>query len=159
MTETRENFWDLIEDHNICMVTTNDGGKLRSRPMAPRVDREAGVIHFLTESGTPKLDELHHDNDLAINFSDPSDYCFASVSGRGVVSRDRALIKKLWGRYCEIWFEGDEDTADVAVISVSPEQAEYWDNTSGKIRTAYEMAKSYFTDQQPDVGDNRKVNF
>lgn len=159
MTEKHENFWDLIENITICMVTTNDNGSLRSRPMASKVDRETGLIYFLTESGTPKLEELHQDSDLALSFADPDNHCYVSVSGRGVVSKDRELIKKLWGPFCDVWFEGDADTADVSVISVHPEQGDYWKNTSGKVKTAFEMAKFYFIDGVPDIGENRRVTF
>lgn len=159
MTETIDNFWDLIGEIPTCMVTTNDDGVLRSRPMAPRIDREGGLIHFLTESGTPKLEELHDDSDLALNFADPAKHRYVSVSGKGIVSSDRDLIRKLWGPYCDVWFKGDAETADVRVISVRPEQGDYWQSTAGAVTAAYETVKCYFIDEVPDIGENRKIDF
>lgn len=159
MTETIENFWDLIDDIPTCMVTTNDDGVMRSRPMAHQIDREAGMIHFLTESGTPKLEELHDDSDLALNFADTAKHRYVSVSGKGMVSSDRNLIRKLWGPFCEVWFEGDAETADVRVISVRPEQGDYWQTTAGKVKATYEMVKCYFIDEVPDIGENQKISF
>ncbi len=157
MKNEHEKFWSLIDDMNVCMVTTHDGGVLRSRPMAPYVDQDHKVIRFMTDRSSAKVEELHHDKDLALSFADNDDYRFASVSGRGQVSTNRAMIKDLWGPACDIWFEGDADTADVAVITVQPEQAEFWDSDSGKIKTAFEIAKAYFTDDVPDLDGNAKI--
>jgi general stress protein 26 len=157
MKNEHEKFWSLIDDINVCMVTTNDNGTLRSRPMAPYVDSEHKTIRFITDRSSAKVEELHHDKDIALSFADADDYRFASVSGLGQVSTNRDVIKDLWGPQCDIWFEGDADTADVAVITVKPEQAEIWDSESGKVKTAFEIAKAYFTDDVPQLNGNSKI--
>lgn len=158
MTDKQEEFWDLIKDQSICMVVTEDDGNLRSRPMAARVDREGKMIRFLTRRTDAKVEELHHDRDVNISYADPDDQIYASVSGRAQVTTDRALIKELWDPFCDVWFQGSADDADVAVIEVKPVMAEYWKNDSGMIGTAYEFAKAYFSDTEPDIGENKKLH-
>jgi hypothetical protein len=82
--------------------------------------------------------------DLALSFADTDKMLFAPVSGKDMVSRDRALIQKLWRPYRDVFFERGGDNADVAVIQVLPTQAEYWDNDKGKIALAVEMTTAYF---------------
>jgi len=157
MTNDHKRLWDILDDMQVCMVTTEDGGVLRSRPMAPFIDEDARTIHFITDSDSAKIYELAQDNDIALSFADTDKMVFASVSGKGVVSRDRALIRKLWGPYCEVFFDGGPETADVAVIEVKPSQAEYWDNDKNKLAMAVEMTRAYFTDGGPDLGSNAKL--
>ncbi len=81
---------------------------------------------------------------------------FASVSGCGRITEDRELIEKLWGPYCEAFFPDGRDS--VAVITVEASQAEYWDNDKGSLSIAYEVAKAYFGDEGPDLGENAKLD-
>jgi len=158
MTNQHTRFWDILDDMTVCMVTTEDGGVLRSRPMAPFIDTQNRSIQFVTDSDSAKIYELNQDADIALSFVDSEKMLFASVSGKGIVSRDRDLIRKLWGPYCDVFFDGGAENADVAVITVHPSQAEYWDNDKGKIAMAVEMTRAYFTDGGPDLGENAKLD-
>lgn len=158
MTDEHSRFWEILDSMPACMVTTEDDGKLRSRPMAPFIDTEKRTIHFVTDAESAKIHELNADNDIALNFADTAKMVFASVSGKGVVSHNRALIHKLWGPYCDVFFDGGPANADVAVIEVKPTQAEYWDNDKGNIAMAVEMTRAYFSDGGPDLGENAKLS-
>lgn len=158
MTTQQDTLWDLIEDIELCMVTTQDGAHLRSRPMAAKINEDARTIHFLTDPASGKTIEIAKDRQVNLAFADTDDHAYASISGRATVSTDRVLIKSLWDDGTAMWFEGDADTADVAVITIHPEQAEYWCVDKGKLQLAYEFAKAYFTDDTPDIGVNVKLN-
>lgn len=158
MTSEKDKFWDIIADVSVCMVTTKDGDVIRSRPMAPYIDKEARTIQFMTEGDSAKIFELNVDQDIALSFADPDKMLYASVSGTGVVSRDKRLIQSLWGAYSEVFFGGSPETADVAIIKVKPKQAEYWDNSKGKIAIAAELTRAYFSDDGPNLGDNEKLS-
>lgn len=157
MTKEHNKFWTMIERPTACMVTTIDNGMLRSRPMAPYIDKENQTIRFITDRTSAKIEELHHNRPLALNFVNESDMQYVSISGRGEVSTDRGLIKEMWGPYCDIFFGGKPETADVAVITVKPEQAEYWDSKSGKMAQVFSLARAYFTDETPDLGEYEKL--
>jgi len=158
MTDEHTRFWEILEEVTACMVTTEDNGVLRSRPMAPFISKEDQMIRFVTDSDSAKIYELNQDADIALSFVESDKMLFASVSGKGIVSHDRDLIRKLWGPYCDVFFEGGPDNADVAVITVIPSQAEYWDNDKGKVSMAVEMARAYFTENGPDLGENAKLD-
>lgn len=158
MTSEHNRFWEILAGMQVCMVTTEDGGVLRSRPMAPFIDKDARTIQFVTDSDSAKIYELAEDNDIALSFADTGKMLFASVSGKGKVSRDRNLIRKLWGPYCDVFFGGGAENADVAVINVAPSQAEYWDNDKNKVAMAVEMTRAYFSEDGPNLGENAKLD-
>ena len=116
----RSDVWKLLNKFSTCMVTTHDGKKLHSRPMAPHFEEKEERIRFLTEAGSPKTSEIANDHAVNLAFADEKSMTFVSLSGRATVSHDRALIRELWNAYADSWFEGDADTANVAVITVRP---------------------------------------
>ncbi|MBB3952266.1 pyridoxamine 5'-phosphate oxidase family protein [Aureimonas jatrophae] len=151
-----EKFWKMIEDFDACMVTTRDGGKLRSRPMAPRVSRERSEILFITDRNSHKVDEVDADNQVACTFTSKNEY--VAVSGTASVTQDRARIDEIWDAQVEAWMPQGKDSPDVAVLVIRPTQAEIWDVTSNKLTQAYEFAKAYLGDKpQPDTTENVKV--
>ncbi|SFS11210.1 pyridoxamine 5'-phosphate oxidase family protein [Yoonia litorea] len=158
MADDKQHFWDIIAKIGVCMVTTKDGDVIRSRPMAPYIDTEARTIQFMTDSDSAKVFELDADEDIALSFADTGKMLFASVSGYGEVSRDQALIAELWGPYAEVFFGNDPEKADVAIVKVTPVQAEFWDNQKGYISLALEMGRAYFSEGGPNLGDNAKLS-
>ena len=42
--------WELMEKISICMLTTHDGEKLRSRPMAAFVRHDENAVYFLGDA-------------------------------------------------------------------------------------------------------------
>lgn len=158
MTNEHKRFWEIISSMPACMVTTMDGGVIRARPMATFIDTKARKIRFVTDDDSAKVDELVTDNDLCLSFADTKSMLYASVSGKAHLNRDRALIKELWGPYCDVFFPGGPEDSPVVVIEIEPTQAEYWDNDKGKITIAVEMAKAYFSDHGPDLGENAKLD-
>jgi general stress protein 26 len=152
----RQELWDLIEDFHFCMATTHQGGSMRSRPMSPYVDKNAGVIHFLADAGAPMADQIQADQDINLAFIAPKDKNFISLSGTAGVSQDQAIIKDLWNPTAEAWFPGGPGT--VALITVTPTTAELWDGESSKIKTMWEMAKARRKDEKPDVTEHKKMS-
>lgn len=155
LTQEHDHFWDMIADMPACMVTTIDGEQLRARPMAPFIDKDARTIQFVTDDDSAKIEELLKAGQLCLSFADTNKMQFASVSGRGEVSTSKELIDKLWGPYAEAFFPGGQSS--VAVITLQPSMAEYWDNDKSSLSTAYQVTKAYFGDSGPELGENVKL--
>ena len=155
--QPQAHLWDLLKDAGFGMLITQDGETIRSRPMDANIDAEAGLIHFMTKRTAAKVEELHHDRDIAVAFANGSDGTYISVSGRGTVSTNMELIEKCWDAGAEAWFGDGNGKSDVAVITLHPTQAEYWDNDQSLLVSAYEFGKGYFTNEAPDMGENAKV--
>lgn len=167
MTDKIDELWDLLDEFRFAMLTTVDktmdggetdhGAEMRARPMASHLDREKGLIHFMSKRTDDKVEEIHDEDDVCLSYMRPDDQLYISVTGRATVSTDRALIERLWDVGAEAWFSGDKKTADVAVITVHPRHAEYWHNDQTAVRRAFEFAKGIVTDVPPEMGDNAKL--
>lgn len=149
-------FWDMIDDFDTCMVITRDGGKLRARPMAPRVSTDRREILFLTDRDSHKVEEIERDAEVACTFSKHGQY--VSLSGTARLSGDRGLVNEIWDAEAEAWMPQGKEDPSVVVLVVMPDQAELWDVKASKVTQAWEFAKALAGEKsRPDVGENRKV--
>lgn len=76
-------------------------GKLRSRPMAPRVVKSRKQILFITDKNANKVDEVESCQEVALAFAKPGNW--VSVSGKAHVSTDRELVAAIWDKEMETW--------------------------------------------------------
>lgn len=151
-----EKFWALVEDFDTCMVVSKDGERLRARPMAPKISNDRREILFVTDRQSHKVEEIEANPQVAVSFTKSGEYL--AVSGKARVSTDRALIDDAWDAEVEAWMPQGKDGPNVAVLAVVPEFAELWDTSTNSVKYAYELAKSYFGDQErPDVGKHETL--
>jgi len=147
--------WDIVEKIGVGMLTTRFSGGLRSRPVEPRLDREAGVIRIVTDVRGFKDDEIEHSPDVGIVVISSADKAYLSITGRAAVTRDPAMAKTIWHKTDDMWWSGPDDP-NVRVIVLTPSLAELWDGPSSSMVAAFEMAKAKVTGEKPNLGENRK---
>ena len=163
--QTRENdlqkVRELIKEIDFCMLTTVDeSGDLHSRPMSSNGDvDENGDIWFFTSASSHKVTEIGKLPKVNVSFADPDDQRYVSISGTAQLSRDQAKIDELWRPEFKIWFPEGKDDPEIALLRVSLEKAEYWDSPSSTIGYALSFVSSLVTGKQPDLGENKKVEF
>jgi len=145
--------WELMERISICMLTTHDGERIRSRPMAAFVRRDEEAIYFLTDAQHHKDEEIRHNPNVGLAFADGQK--FVSVTGHAAVSRDQAKIKELWDPAAKAWWDSPDDPS-IRLLTVTPDDAEFWDGP-GKIIGTIKMMAAAATRSRPDYGTNRKV--
>lgn len=150
---------DLLTDFDAAMlVTRTPAGELRSRPMAVADIQPDGVMWFITERYSGKLDEISRDNH--VNVSMQSERKFVSISGRAVAVDDARKVAELWNEAWRVWFPGGKDDPTLVLLKVQGEHGEYWDNsgTSG-IKYLIEAGKAYLTGTKPrEVESDPKVH-
>ena len=86
-----ERVWDLIEKIRFCMLATNDGKDIRSRPMTAHAERGENAVYFLLDLKDHKNPEAFGNSCMA--FADTGDMDYVSVSGVGEVYDDCARIE------------------------------------------------------------------
>lgn len=145
--------WELMKSISICMLTTRDGEEIRARPMGAYVRREDDAVYFLTDVRRHKDDEIQRQPNVCLAFSQGQK--FVSMTGRAVVSSDRAKIKELWGTPAKAWWESPDDP-NIRVLKVTPHDAEYWDGPNTVV-SYVKMAVAAMTGERPHLGANRKV--
>ena len=161
MEKTREEsikkLKELTEDIDFCMLTTMDGGHLRSRPMSTQEFEFEGDLWFFTSDNTHKVEEIEADNRVNVAYSKPDDNAYVSVSGRAEISKDRAKIEELWNPILKAWFPEGLDDPTLCLLKVSVEQAEYWDSSNSTIVQIAGFLKAMVTGTQIDSGDHGKI--
>ena len=150
-----ERTWELMEKIGFCMLTSLDGEKIRSRPMAAYVERSDNAIYFLTDKDSHKDEEVAARPEVNLAFADAGSQTYVSVTGRATVSNDRAKIAEIFSPAAKAWWSGPDDPA-IRLLRVSPDDAQYWDNP-GTVRSYIRMAAAAVSDSRPALGDNAKV--
>jgi general stress protein 26 len=149
----------LIKGINIAMLTTTDtDGTLRSRPMATQQTDFDGELWFFTGRSSHKTIEIDADHRLNLSYADPGSNKYVSVSGLARVSLDMAKAKALWNPMLKAWFPKGLDDPDLALLKVTPTQAEYWDTHDSKLVQAIGFVKAIATGERAKPGDHGKVN-
>lgn len=155
--EAIEKIKELTEGIDFCMLTTNDSGVLRSRPMSTQQTDFDGDLWFFTSEDTHKVEEIEKDDRVAVAYSNPSKNTFVSISGKGSISKDKAKMKELWSPVLKAWFpEGLEDPK-LCLLKVESDQAEYWEGSSSTLVQLFGMVKAIATGQEADYGENKKL--
>jgi general stress protein 26 len=147
--------WELMKKIGFAMLVTHDSDKLRARPMAAHVDRDANTIYFLTDSRRHKDDEIARNPNINLSFADASEQKYVSVTGTAAVTNDRAKIRELFSMPAKAWWDSAEDP-NIRVLKVTPDDAEFWDSP-GAVISYVKMAAAAVTGRRPDIGTNRKV--
>lgn len=155
---TRSELCALLADFRTAMlVTTDDRGFPRARPLAiARVEID-GRVWFATPEHTPKVHEIQSDAKVAVLCHRARDDAWISLSGRARLIRDPLMARTLWDAGMKAWFQGPEDPA-LLLIEVRPTHAEYYDAQKPLIARAIEMVKGMLTDEPPEMGVTKHVD-
>jgi general stress protein 26/nucleotide-binding universal stress UspA family protein len=118
----------LIAGIRIAMVTTMSAdGHLRSCPLVAHADGFDRELWFFIHAHTYKVDDGERDRQVNISYVDPDKDHYVSVSGKGRLVQDRRKIEELWDPIYGDWFSQGLADRDLALLSVSIEEVEYWD--------------------------------
>lgn len=153
---------DLIKDLKMAMFTTVDSeGMLRSRPLAT-LDPEAeeggaAELWFFTSDDSAKVDEIERERRVNVSYSDAQHQRYISVSGNASLSKDPALLRRLWKPIHQAWFPDGIEDPTLAAIHVRVVQAEYWDAPSSGVANAIGLAKAILTGERYEPGENEKL--
>ncbi len=87
---------------------------------------------------------------------------FVSIAGTARITRDRALIDRLWSETWKLWFPQGKGDPELCIIEVTPRDAEYWDQSGlAGVKFVLEAVKAYVTATEPKSGgsaNHAKVN-
>ncbi len=82
------------------------------------------------------------------------------MSGRGTLVRDQAKINEVWKEPFKVWFPGGKTDPEIALIAVTLDEAEFWDNQGmNKVQYVFESAKAYLTGTTPETDEGDQHAF
>jgi general stress protein 26 len=150
---------EMLKDIDFCMLTTLDAeGDLHSRPMSlnGEID-DQGNLWFFTSANSLKAHEIAQRPKVNASFADTDSNQYVSISGLAELVRDRNKIKELWKPIFKAWFPDGPDQADIALLKVKIEKAEYWDSPSSTIAQVFSFVSAIVTGKQVELGENKKL--
>jgi general stress protein 26 len=139
------------------MLTSEDAGHLRSRPMVAAQKGFAGELFFFTRVSAAKVGEVESHRSVNVSYADADRQNYVSLSGTASVVQDRALIDAHWSEAMRTWFPKGSADPDIAILKVAVDQAEYWDAPSSTMVYLYGYAKAVTTGKAPHPGENERV--
>lgn len=150
---------ETIRGIKIAMMTTVCAdGSLRSRPMATLDMEFDGTLWFFTRLDSSKVGEVADEGQVNLNFADPTEHRYVSLSGLATLSVDRQKIEELWSADVEPWFpEGIQDS-QLALLRVDIDKWEYWDARSGVMVCCEGVLIEPATEFVQEVGDHLRVD-
>jgi len=150
---------EMVKKIDFCMLTTiSEDGSLHSRPMSlnRKVDFD-GDLWFFTYGESHKVLEAQQNPQVSAAFSDISKQTYVSISGKAQLVRDKNKIKELWEPELRAWFKDGVETADIALLKVSAEKAEYWNSPSSIVAHTIALLQ-VISGKTASVGDNKKID-
>jgi len=157
-TEKRDHLRKLIAQFDTAMVVTHGPDGLRSRPLAiAKNGHDPGdeVLYFSTSIESGKVADLQSDAEVNVSMQEKRQ--FVSLTGRARVTRDRALIDRLWSEDWKIWFPRGKDDPTLSILVIEPREAAYWDISGGTgLKYLFESAKAYVTGTRPPSDDDER---
>jgi general stress protein 26 len=148
--------WKAIGNLRIAMLTVQEQGELVSRPMSSLARPDDGYIYFVTRMDA-KVGEIGQSTPVNLAYADTGKNLYVSVSGHAQTSQNREKLRELWSMWVEAWLPEGPDGEDVALITVTPEQAKIWDATSSKLIYAGKVLKAVASQRPPDGGTVAEV--
>lgn len=146
----------LMKDDRFCMLTSvGHEGRLHAHPMTPQEITDDGDLWFFIDATSHQAGNIEREKRVNVAFSDGSTWL--SVAGHGTLLHDRAKIEELWNPMVEAWFPEGKDGANVRLLRVDADSAEYWDTPGGRVATGLAFVKSKLKGERPDVGESGTV--
>jgi general stress protein 26 len=148
---------ELVKEVRIAMLTTiGTDGKLHSRPMATQETPFAGEVLFLTGADSGKMEDIRQDQEVNLSYCGAK-HVYVTMTGRAVISNDRALIAALWSPMYKAWFPEGATDPSIRVLRVKIDEAEYWSASSSSIVRNLEILARAATGGKTPVGDHARI--
>ena len=154
--EMIDRVWELADKIKICMLTTWDGKRQRSRPLYSMPDRKKDIIQFLVDENGAKSWQVDQFPWVSLSYVDTSGNKYVAMTGKAKITNDRKMIKKLWSDFNKAWWDSEDDPA-IRLLTIEPDDAEIWDSPN-RLVAGFKMLAAAVTGAKPRYGDHAKVD-
>jgi general stress protein 26 len=148
----------MIRDVNVCMFTTSDDrGKLSSRPMSTAHIDEESNIWFFTNEYAEKVQDVSKDNSVNLIYAHPGKNTYINIKGYCKVLIDKDSMKALWNPLMKAWFPRGLDDPKLCLLKVVTEEASYWNNSAYKMQVLAGMLKAIVKGEKYEEDNMEKI--
>jgi len=126
-SEITQKFWKHLKSDRTIMLGVESSGE--AQPMTAQIEGdEGGPIWFFTSTDTDLVQSIGAGQSGVAYFTAKNHDLFAGLQGELSLSRDRAIIDRLWNPFVAAWYEGGKDDPKLQLIRFDPEHAHIWLN-------------------------------
>lgn len=153
-----ETLLQKTQDASVCMLTTTeDDGRLVSRPMSIQDIEDDHTIWFMTRVDTPAMQEATGGQQVNVSVAEKG--FWASISGTAMAVQDIERKKQYWSKTTEAFFgDAKPEDPEVVLLKITPQSGQYWDSP-GLPAMAVEMLKGLKGDDKAArPGQSREVD-
>lgn len=156
--EAKAKLKELAEDIDFCMMATDfTAPPIHAIPMSTKKVDEKGSIWFLSGADSDHNKNIKKFGNTQLIYAKPTDMEFMTVYGPASVVTDRKVIKELYDKSDDNWFNGPDDP-NATAIEVRPQEAHYWDTKDSKLVAMFKMAAGTVTGQKTDPSVQGSIN-
>jgi general stress protein 26 len=137
---------ELVDGIRIAMLTTHDGERLVSRPMATQDVEFDGDVWFVTERSAPWVGQLQANPQVNVAYAGSSSW--VSLSGTARVVDDPGRLREYWNTFTDAWLEGGPENPENVLVHVEAHSAEYWDSPGSKVTQVLNLVKARVTGER-----------
>ncbi len=149
---------ELIRGIPVAMLTTvTADGSLRARPMVAQESDFDGTLWFVTRAPSGKVDEVAREEHVGLCYASPEEHRYVSVSGMARVVRDPGRLRRLWTPAHATWFPLGPDDPQLALLTVEPRRAEYWDASANTFVPLVGIVEAAMKGDTAPHGEHGKV--
>jgi len=142
MTDTddiKAKFWKELKSDRTMFLGLAEGEDGHARPMTAQTeDDEGGPIWFFasTENALAQLvgdpPAIGRGKRATAHFVSKGHDVWATIHGSLTVTRDRAIIDRLWNPFVAAWYDGKDDPK-ICLIRLETEEAQIWIDASSVV--------------------------
>lgn len=144
----KKHLHELLESFDTAMLITRHRDGIHARPMAVAAVEGSDCLWFVMSVDSPKAAEIRADSRVSATFQAARK--FVALSGTAEIVGDRAKIDALWKDAWKVWFPKGKSDPSIALIRVSVDDAELWDNAGGTgVKYVFEAVKSVLAGERP----------
>jgi len=157
----RAELFKRLEKTPTCiLITHDDNGRMKTRPMTNQRVDDGGIIWMFIGADSHLAAEVAAHPDVLLTYADPGDSAYVAVRGHAAVVRNRDKAEEMWSKLAEAWFPGGPDDPNLALLRITMASAEHWEPPNGKVLQFLEIAAAAITHKPPEHEDvYRKLDF
>jgi general stress protein 26 len=157
MVESRDKFWDRLENVNAGMLGVF--GEARHVPMSHYADQPLNRLWFITARGTDLVKAVEAGaKDAHYVIASAGDGLYSNMTGTLSLSNDTAKLDEMWNAVASAWFEDGKRDADLRLLEFALSDVEVW-TTKGGVGFLFQVAKANITGDKPDIGEHFALKF
>jgi general stress protein 26 len=123
---------EMVKGMKTAMLLTRLGVvPVYANPMTTKRVSDDGTLWFLSSLNSDHNLNIQSDNRVQLLYSNPDDNQYLSIYGKAFIRDHQNILKDLYTKEDDVWFEGVSDV-NLTAIEVTPQEAYYWDKKKNK---------------------------